>query len=171
MFGVPIQSLYLYTLIAFGSMTFIYILFSDVIEGMFEGMPVVNPTLIFSFFTLFSACGYIFELIHPFSSILIMLSSIVISLLLVTLLNIFVLIPLSSAEESIAFTEQSLTGRLATVITSIPPEGFGEIMIEGISGTIAKPAISFKNVPIPSGTKVLIVDIKQGNALVVLYNE
>jgi hypothetical protein len=35
-------------------------------------------------------------------------------------------------------------------------------MIESISGRIAKPATSFDRVPIDNGTKVLVVDIKDG---------
>ena len=97
--------------------------------------------------------------------------SALIALLLVILLNVFVLIPLSSAEESLAFTEDSLKGRLGTIITSVPADGYGEVFIEGVSGTISKPAASFRNTAIPLGSKVLVVDIQRGNALVVIYEE
>ncbi|AQX53204.1 hypothetical protein ABEP17_18680 [Priestia flexa] len=167
--SVPIQTIYLYTLIGFGTLTFLYILFGDVLDALFEGIPGLNPTLIFSFFTIFSASGYILEQLQLFSSILNLIVSAIIALLLVTLLNIFVLIPLSSAEESIAFTESSLQGRIGELIIPIPIDGYGEVVVKDVSGTISKPAISLKNQEILSGTKVLIVEIKNGNAVVVTY--
>jgi membrane protein implicated in regulation of membrane protease activity len=88
--------------------------------------------------------------------------SAIIALILVTFLNVFVLIPLSNAEESLVYKESDLRGRIGAVITAIPADGYGEVMIESISGRIAKPATSFDRVPIDNGTNVLVVDIKDG---------
>lgn len=126
--------------------------------------------LFFSFLTFFSASGYLFAYTSLQNYLIISISALI-ALLLVILLNVFVLIPLSSAEESLAFTEDSLKGRLGTIITSVPADGYGEVFIEGVSGTISKPAASFKNTAIPLGSKVLVVDIQRGNALVVIYEE
>ncbi|MEC1627787.1 hypothetical protein P9E08_21175, partial [Bacillus mojavensis] len=41
-------------------------------------------------------------------------------------------------------------------------DGFGEVLIEGIGGTISKSAISFENEQISYGTVVLVVDVKNG---------
>src|SRR5690606_22434968 len=144
LFGYNIETIYLIGLIISGIGTLLFILFGDFLDGIFpEGF--ISPTLIFSFLTFFSASGYIFELTLAISSVLILLISFVLALILVTLLNVFVLIPLSSAEESIVYKEEDLRGRVGRVITSIPVDGFGEVVIEGVSGTIAKSAKSFKN--------------------------
>lgn len=140
------------------------------LDGLSEAIPFFNPTLLFSFLTFFSASGYLFAYTSLQNYWIISISALI-ALLLVILLNVFVLIPLSSAEESLAFTEDSLKGRLGTIITSVPADGYGEVFIEGVSGTISKPAVSFKNTAIPLGSKVLVVDIQKGNALVVIYEE
>ena len=162
LFGAPIESIYLITLIISGVITVLYILFGDFLEGVAEATHFLNPTLILAFLTFFSASGYLWEVLTPLNSLLIILISILIGILLDTLLNVFVLIPLSSAEESLVYTEESLKGRIGKVILSVPKDGFGEVVIESNSGNIAKPAASFDDLPIPEGRQVLVIDIKSG---------
>ena len=69
------------------------------------------------------------------------------------------------------YKESDLRGRIGTVITAIPADGYGEVMIESISGRIAKPAISFDRVPIDNGTNVLVVHIKDGVLQVTSHQE
>ncbi|MEK5085087.1 NfeD family protein [Bacillus sp. FSL H8-0515] len=159
---VPIQTIYLYTLMIAGSLTLLFLFFGDVFSGLTEGIPFLNPTLVLAFFTCFSAGGYIGELTLPLSSLLIALLSCILSIILVTLLHIFVLVPLSSAEESLAYKEDDLRGRIGKVITAVPVDGFGEVVIEGIGGTISKSAVSFENQQISYGTTVLVVDVNNG---------
>lgn len=162
LFGAPIQSVYLTTLIIAGALTLLYILFNDMLEGIAELIPLINPALILAFITFFSASGYLFELLTPWNSILIIVLSIIIALILDTLLNIFVLVPLSSAEKSLAYTTNSLRGRVGKVIIPIPVDGFGEVLLKSTSGTVAKSAQSFKGEPISEGENVLVVDIQEG---------
>lgn len=51
------------------------------------------------------------------------------------------------------YKESDLRGRIGTVITGIPVDGYGEVMIENISGRISKPAVSFTKSEIPYGKK------------------
>ncbi|MFD1780717.1 NfeD family protein [Fredinandcohnia salidurans] len=168
LFGYDIETIYLIGLVISGIGTLLFILFGDFLEGIFPD-SFLSPTLIFSFLTFLSASGYIFEKMLSFHSLLIFVISLVLALILVTLLNVFVLIPLSSAEESMVYREEELKGRIGKVITSIPIDGFGEVVIEGIGGTIAKSAKSFNNEPIPYDEKVLIIDVKEGVAYVLPY--
>ena len=168
-FGYSLQDLYLFGLIIGGALTLLYILFGDILDGLFDASPdgMFNPTLILAFITIVSATGYLFEKLSPINSFIIFLLSIVFALILVTILNVFVLIPLASAEESIALKDDDLKGRIGKVIISIPEDGFGEVVIEGNSGTIAMSAKSFDDKPIPYDTKVLVIDIDGKNG--VLY--
>lgn len=161
-FGIPLQTIYLYGLIISAILTFMYLLFGDVIEGVFEGINFINPILLFSFFTIFTASGYLLELLTSLHSLLGASISAFISLIVVSLMNIFIVIPLSKAEESLVYEESDLKGRVGTVITTIPVDGFGEILIESFSGRIAKSAVSFDHDEIPQGSKVLIIDVVNG---------
>ncbi|KKK39293.1 membrane protein [Mesobacillus campisalis] len=169
LFGMPLETIYFYALVVAGALTILYLLFGDLLGAMFEGF--INPTLIFSFVTLFSAIGYLAEKLTSFHSILIAAVSAVISFILVALLNIFVLIPLSKAEESLVYRESDLRGRTGIVITAVPEDGFGEVLIDSISGRISKPAASFNKKPIANGQKVLVIDVADGVLEVGLYEE
>ncbi|MDM5218073.1 MULTISPECIES: NfeD family protein [Bacillus amyloliquefaciens group] len=163
-FHLPLETVYLYTLIISGSLTLLILFFQDVFHGLSEAIPVsfLNPALILSFLTIFSASGYIGEIAAPLSSLVIALLSFVLSVLLVSLLHFFVLVPLSSAEESLAYRETDLKGRVGRVITSVPKDGYGEVIIEGIGGAISKSAVSFDQEQIKYGTAVLVIDVKDG---------
>ncbi|MCK6258438.1 NfeD family protein [Fictibacillus sp. WQ 8-8] len=170
--GYPMETIYLTGLIVFGCITFLYVLVSDLIHGAFEVFShILSPTLVLSFFTILGACGYVLETITSVNSWFILGISAGSSLILVSLLNIFVLIPLASAEASLNYAEEDLRGRIGKVITSIPSDGFGEVFIEGISGNIAKTAISLDNEPIGQGSKILIVDVKSGVVHVMPYEQ
>ncbi|MHC0036805.1 hypothetical protein [Pseudoneobacillus sp. C159] len=168
-FGLSIESFYLTVLIISGVITLLYLLFGDIVEGLAEATGFLNPILILTFVTFISASGYLFEILSNISHLLILIISIIIALVLDILLNVFVLVPLSKAEESLAYTTRSLKGRIGEVIIPIPMDGFGEVVIKNTSGTIAKAATSFENKEISEGEKVLIVEVKDGVLKVIPY--
>jgi len=171
-FSIPLANIYMYGLIISGVLTVLYVLFADVFHfhGAGDGGPdFLNPVLIFAFITVLSASGYLFERLSSLHYLLIFGLSAVLAFIVVTLLNVFVLVPLSSAEESLVYKDSDLQGRIGTVITSIPAEGFGEVMIDSSSGRIAKPAVSFDGDSIPNGTNVLVVQVKNGVLEVIIH--
>ncbi|MFE8697899.1 hypothetical protein ACFYKT_16280 [Cytobacillus sp. FJAT-53684] len=171
LFDIPIQTLYLYTLVISGSLIILYLFFGDMVEGLSEATGFLNPVLVLAFLTFLSAIGYLLESLTGMNSLIIIVIAAIASLILDTLLNVFVLIPLANTEESLVYTEDSLKGRIASVIIPIPKDGFGEILIESISGRISKPAASFDNTIIEEGRKVLVIDVKDGVLYVVPRNE
>lgn len=168
-FGTSLETIYLYTLIISGAVTILYLFFGDVISGMLDGF--INPTLIFSFIVIFSAGGYLGEMFTSFHSGVIAVFNGAVALILVSLLNVFVLIPISNAEESLVYRESDLRGRIGIVVTTIPADGYGEVLIESVSGRVSKSATSFRKKVIPNGTKVLIIDVVKGVLQVESYEE
>ncbi len=153
LFGMPIETIYLILLIVSGSLTILYLFFGDVLEGLGEATGFLSPILILAFITFFSAGGYILELLTSLNSFLIMGIAAITAFLLDIILNVFVLVPMSSAEQSLSYTEKSLEGRIGKVIISIPEKGFGEVVIESYSGMISKPAASFEDMEIQKDLK------------------
>lgn len=168
LFGMALESIYLIALFVSGAAILLYILFGDVLEGAGE---LINPVLVLAFITIGSASGYIFEAYSAINSVLIFFISCVIAFIITAGLHFFILIPLSSAEESLAYTEQSLKGRIGKVITSIPEDGFGEVLIENASGRISKPAAGYKGEAIREGANVLIVEVKNSVLYVTMYDD
>ncbi|MBD8006652.1 NfeD family protein [Bacillus norwichensis] len=171
LFGMPIETIYLILLIASGSLTILYLFFGDVLEGLGEASGFLSPILILAFITFFSAGGYILELLTSMNSFLIMGIAAVTAFLLDIILNVFVLVPMSSAEQSLSYTEKSLEGRVGKVIISIPEKGFGEVVIESYSGMISKPAASFEDMEISEGSEVLVIEVKDGVLHVMPYKK
>lgn len=162
--AVSFEQVYLYTFIICGALTLLYVFLSDILEGIFEAMPdgPFSPTLILSFLTFLSCTGYILERFLSVHSGIAFLFATLVALIIASLLHFFVLVPLASAESSLAYSDEDLKGRLGMVIISIPEDGYGEVLLQGIGGNIAKAARSFDEKAIQSGTEVLVIDINQG---------
>lgn len=169
LFGFPMTEIYFWMLIMAGILIVLYLFFGDVLEAVGEVSVFLNPVLILAFIIFFSAAGYVLEWATSLSSWVIMGISASLSLTLTTLLHVFVLVPLASAEESLSYTEESLVGRVGKIIIPIPDSGFGEVFIKSKSGMISKPAASFEQKPIKEGQRVLVLENKQGVLYVVPY--
>jgi membrane-bound ClpP family serine protease len=168
-FGLYIETFYLTVLLISGAVTLLYLLFGDFLDGVAEATGFLNPTLILAFFTFTSASAYLLELLSSFNHFIIIIVSVIIAIILDLLLNVFVLVPLSRAEESLVYTTASLKGRVGKVIIPIPEDGFGEVILKGSSGTISKSAASFENKPIAEGQEVLVIEVKNGVLKVLPY--
>jgi membrane-bound ClpP family serine protease len=167
LFGVSLVSIYLAVLVISAVLILFSIFFSDIIH---TDIGILNPTLLLSFLTILSACGYLLERYSSMNSLLIFGLSALAALIAASCFHFFVLIPLSSAEESLVYKEDSLKGRVGKVITVIPKDGFGEIMIKSTSGNISKTAASFYNEIIENGTETIVVEVKNRICYVVPYD-
>ncbi|MDN7243264.1 hypothetical protein QWY14_15780 [Planococcus sp. N028] len=168
LFGLAMEQLYLSTLIIAGALTVLYVFFGDIADGG-EGLPFFNPTVILAFFTLAAATGYLLEIGTGLSDMAIIGISLATAVLLDFLLYFFVLLPLSSAEASIAYTEESLLGQVARVIIPIPVNGYGEVVMETYGGMIAKRATGYDNEAIGQDEQVLVIDVKDNTLYVRAY--
>lgn len=171
MFGYSIETIYLTVLIVIGCCTILYLFFADFADVSIESIPLLDPAVILSFITFTSAAGYLLERFFNLSSIVNFVIALLIAGLLTALLYYFLLIPLRSAEVSLAYTDESLESQVGKVIVPIPIDGFGEIVIETVNGIISKRAASFHQVEIPYDTQVLIIEMRDGTAMVAIYEK
>ena len=169
MLGYSLEVIYLTILIVIGCITILYLFFVDVADVSVDGIPFLDPAIILSFITFTSAVGYFFERFTGFTSIIILFIAVIVASLFTGLLYYFLLVPLRSAEVSLAYTEESLEGQLAKIIVPVPIDGYGEIVIETVNGIISKRAASFHQVEIPYDTQVLIIEMRDGTAYVSIY--
>lgn len=166
---MPIVQIYLIALIIAGLATVLYIFFSDMTEGIGEAIPLLDPAVLLAFITFTSAAGFVMERTTTMSSSLILLLALAIATVLDFLLYFFVLLPLRSAEVSLAYTDESLAGQVGKVIVPIPEDGFGEIVIETVNGILSKRAASYDNIAIDYGKEVLVIEVKDGTFIVKEY--
>lgn len=163
------EQIYFYALLIMGAVTILYVFFGDVAEGIGEGIPFFNPTVMMAFVTFVSASGYILEAATTWNSWIVLIVSIAIGAILDFLLYFFFLVPMSSAEVSTAYTDESLAGEIGKVITPIPTDGYGEIVIDTVNGLLSKRATGFDNEEIAYGKEVLVIDVNEGTFLVREY--
>ena len=169
LFGMTINELYMPILIISGIVTLLYLFFSDLTDGSGELFPLLDPAVLLPFITLTATWGYVLELATELNSGLILIVSIGAAAILDFLLYFFILLPLRSAEVSLAYTDESLAGEVGKVIVPIPADGFGEIVIETVNGLLSKRASGYENIPIDYGKEVLIIDVKLGTFIVKEY--
>ncbi|TWG29341.1 hypothetical protein [Geobacillus sp. C56-T2] len=171
-FGYPPEVVYGAVLVVSALLTVLYFFFSDVLDGLFDvaDHPLFSPQLVLSFFIVASAVGLLAEWYTDWASRWIVGLSVGVALVVVLLLHFFVFLPLRSAEASLGYTDADLEGSLAKVIVSVPPDGFGEILISRQSGVVAKAAKSANNEAIPSGEEVIIVQMENGVAVVTRHD-
>lgn len=167
--GYSMEQVYFFVLVLMAAITFLYLFFGDVTEAIGEGIPFLHPTLILAFVTLASATGFFLEWLTDVNSFLILFISLVIALILDALIYFFVLVPMASAEVSLAYTDEQLAGQVATVIIPIPTDGYGEILIETVNGNLAKRATGLENEEVEYGKTVLVVEVKDGTFYVKEY--
>ncbi|MBM7840559.1 membrane protein implicated in regulation of membrane protease activity [Alkalihalobacillus xiaoxiensis] len=164
---MELTTMYFTILLVSGGLTIIYVLLSDVLDGLFDVFDGwLSPTLILSTLSFFGASAYILERFAPFTSPVSAAIAVAIALILAILFNLFILTPLQHTEESNAYSDEDLEGRTGEIILSIPEDGFGEVIMRGDSGTISKTASSVDGTVIQSGTNVVIVKIEHGIAYV-----
>lgn len=164
LFGFSVTSIYLIVLIVSGICILLTLLIADVFSA---DLGFFNPTLILAFLTILSASGYLLEKYASMNSLFIFVISAAGAFIVAACLHIFVFIPLSNAEESLVYTDDSLKGREGKVLTPIPIDGYGEIMIESYSGHIVKTAASFYNEEINASTKIVVIEVKNNIAYVI----
>ncbi|BAQ09032.1 membrane protein [Bacillus sp. OxB-1] len=168
-FGMSLVQFYLVVLIISGLATVLYVLFSDLAEGIGEGTPLLDPAVLLPFITFVSASGYVLELTTSWHSGLVIGIALIIAVVLDFLLYFFVLLPLRSAEVSLAYTDESLVGQVGKVIVPVPKDGYGEIVIESVNGIISKRAAGYENEPIEYDKEVLIMEVRDGTFIVKEY--
>lgn len=165
-FGIPMEQLYMYTLLVAGALTVLCVFFGEVTE--FKGIwPILNPIVILSFVTFGSAIGFLLETATEFNEWSILGMALLSAALLDLLLYFLILLPVSSA--ATIHTEELLSGQVANVVIPIPVDGYGEVMFESYSGVISKPAAGYNNEAIAKDEKVIIVEVSEGTVYVQVY--
>lgn len=169
---MDIQTIYLYGLIIGGVITLLYMLFGDVFEvigGIGDVAPgsVLNPTVILSFISVLSGAGYILELKGTLNSLTVFLLATLISLVIVSIIHFFILVPLAKSEQSTASSIADFIGQEGEVITTIPARGVGEVLIKSALGTTGNIAKCASNTEIIQGTIISVIEIDQDGVLIV----
>ncbi|QGG56802.1 NfeD family protein [Paenibacillus sp. B01] len=79
--------------------------------------------------------------------------------------------PMRNSEASSGYSVRELGGMIGEVITPIPAHGCGEVLIRIGAGVTNHTAESFESRDIPSGSRVVVVEVKPDALSVAMMNE
>lgn len=152
-------------------MTLIYILIGELFEGFLEGLHFVNPTLLFAAISIVGGIGVLLSKYTNFQDYAVLIISILVGIIVYIVAYYFIILPLNRAEVSTAFSVKELEGSIAEVITSIPSNGYGEVIVSTIGGVVNYAAKSFDGHPIPNGARVVVVQAEKDHVLVTTFDQ
>ncbi|EGK09577.1 nodulation efficiency protein D [Desmospora sp. 8437] len=137
----------------------------DLLEGLTEGITggssMFHPVVWVGALTAFGAAGLILSKTTPLEGAFLSLSALGLSVVASVLLYLLVVKPMENAESSVGFRMSDLIGRQGEVITAIPAEGCGELLVWTGGGHTNQIASSLHHHPIPQGARVIIRKVEE----------
>ena len=73
--------------------------------------------------------------------------------------------PMRNSETSTGFSVREYVGKTGELTTGVPAGGFGEVVVRMGASTTFQTAASFSGDPIPTGTKVVVVEVDREGVL------
>lgn len=140
---------------------------SQALDGMFDflsldGPSFLQPMTIVGGITIFGGAGLLLERYSGLTWTMIALLALLIAIAGAIAVFFLYVRPMENSENSIAFTLGSLAGSLGEVIVPIPEQGCGEVLVKVGAGNTNQIAASYEERAIPSGSRVVVVEVREG---------
>lgn len=81
------------------------------------------------------------------------------------LLHVVYVKPMKASENSTGFSVREYAGKTGELTTGVPASGFGEVVVRMGASTTFQTAASFSGDPIPTGTRVVVVEVDSEGVL------
>jgi membrane protein implicated in regulation of membrane protease activity len=160
-----------------GGLTFtlLALFVGDLLEGVldaFDGLDAfLDPLSFLAGVTAFGGAGVILDVSTGLGSGATAVLAAGLGLALAVVMHFVYVRPMRESENSMGFSVQDYRGKIGEVLTTVPSNGYGEVLITiGHSNTF-RDAASFHNIEIPSGTRIVVVDVRDGDLLVAPFEE
>lgn len=132
-----------------------------------DALPWLQPMTLVSAITIFGGAGLMLEGYTPLGTGLVLVFAAMIAVVLAIAVYFLYVRPMENSENSTGYSLQELGGKMAEVLVSIPPSGYGEVLVRvGAAGVSGQIAASYDGEAIPLGAKVVVVEVKDGTLMV-----
>lgn len=171
------QTLYLGCLALGIIFAVVSVLVGDLIGGALHGVfdfvsfDFLNPAILAGGVTVFGGAGVLLSRYSGLEDGAILALSLLIAAFMGVVLHLVVVKPMKNSEMSNGFSMNDLPGRIGEVMVPVPATGYGEIMVKFGAGNSLHTAASFEQHPLPAGIKVVVVEVREGVALVSEFEE
>lgn len=158
----------------------VIVLFGDVLDGMLDGLldflslefgEVLNPMILVGGVTVFGGAGILLTQYTSLQPIPVAICALLLAVFCSLLVYFLYVQPMKQAENSTAFSIKELAGKIGEIITSVPSHGYGEILIRVGAGMTNQIAASFDQEEIPSGARVVVIEVKDNVLYVSPFTE
>lgn len=123
-------------------------------------LPVLQPILLVSGLTAFGASGFLLTRFSSFSPLMTAAIAVLAGIVIAVAAYFTWIKPMENAESSVGYSMQQLTGMIGEVLTTVPADGLGEVLITMVSGRTNHMAASFDKEMIREGTRVVVIDVR-----------
>ncbi len=146
-------------------------LLGNALDGMLdflsiEGPDYLQPMTLVGGITSFGGAGVMLSKYTGFGTLIVILLSLLCAIFLAILIYFFYVKPMENSENSTGFSIRDLTGKIGEVITPVPENGYGEVIIKIGAGNTNQIAASFYNKNIPAGTIVVVIEAREDTLFV-----
>ena len=150
-------------------------LFDHGLDSIGHALPVdhldfLHPTTIVGGITAFGGAGVILSRYTSLDPVIVVALAVGIATLLSVIVHFVYVKPMRRSENSIGFSMTEYSGRIGQVTIPIPERGYGEVMVSMGGANTCQIAASFDGETIPTGTPVVVVEIKDGTLYVSPFN-
>lgn len=161
------QTLY-WGLLIFGVLyAIVSLLIGEVLSHVFDGLAgdshltVLQPTILVSGLSTLGAIGILLGRYTAWQSTTILLTALAGAFVVSSSVYFLYVRPMENSENSIGFSIAELAGKIGEVNVAIPAAGYGEVIVRIGAGVTNQIAASFDKEAIPSGTTIVVVEVKE----------
>lgn len=122
-----------------------------------HGIDFLKPAVIVSAVTVFGGSGIMLTKYAGLAVLSATVLSIGIGVVAAVAIYFLYVRPMRNSETSQGYSMDDLVGRVGEVMTTIPEKGYGEVMLKVGAANACQIAASADNIPIASGTRVVVV--------------
>lgn len=143
-------------------------LISHGLDGLLDFLSVdyLDPMVLAGGVTSFGGAGILLSKYTAWGALPIFAVSLLIAASLSTLTYFAYVKPIKNSENSTGYSMSDFVGKIGEVIVTIPPHGYGEVLIKAGAGNTNQIAASFEGEEIQTGTRVVVVEVKEGTLYV-----
>lgn len=149
----------------------VILLIGDWLDGLMDGLHAIQPTSCVAGLTVFGGAGMMLLRYTELGEWPVFVLSALIAIFSAVCMYFFYVRPMRKAENSTGFSIQDLTGRVAEVLTPIPADGYGEVLVRLGERNVAYTAAALEREAISGGARVLVIEAREGTLYVMLYED
>ena len=151
------------------------VLLGDVIDGALDGIDLpddlLDPLSFVGGLSVFGGAGVLLSEFAALGPVATAVLAAGFGFVLAVAMHFGVVRPMKRAEASTGFSHREYAGKLGEVSVSVPAGGFGEVIVQMGASRTFQTAASFDDTPIPSGTRVVVVEVGEEALLVSPFDD